>query len=173
MKALVIFNSQTGFTKRYAEWIAEDLNADLTSLKEAKQIKLSSYDTIIFGSWCMAGSLVGLNWFKKKLSSLTDKKLAIFACGASPKENPEVDTFLSERFTEDVFRETRVFYCPGGLNYNRMKMVSWLAMKLFSQILKNKKNKTSEEEIQANMISHNYDISERKYANEVVQWVKS
>ena len=28
MKTIVIYNSQTGFTKRYAEWIAEAAGAD-------------------------------------------------------------------------------------------------------------------------------------------------
>ena len=31
MKTVVIYNSQTGFTKRYAEWIADALDADICS----------------------------------------------------------------------------------------------------------------------------------------------
>ena len=29
MKTLVVYTSQTGFTKRYAQWIAERMEADL------------------------------------------------------------------------------------------------------------------------------------------------
>ena len=37
MKTLVIYTSQTGFTKRYAEWISEELNADIYDLKDVKK----------------------------------------------------------------------------------------------------------------------------------------
>ena len=37
MKTIVIYNSQTGFTKRYAEWIAEAAGADCLELSVAKR----------------------------------------------------------------------------------------------------------------------------------------
>ena len=37
MKTLVIYTSQTGFTKRYAAWISEELNADIYDLKDVKK----------------------------------------------------------------------------------------------------------------------------------------
>lgn len=39
MKTVVIYNSQTGFTKRYAEWIAAAAGADCMPLTEAKKNK--------------------------------------------------------------------------------------------------------------------------------------
>ena len=36
MKTLVVYTSQTGFTQRYAEWLAEEMNADIINLKEAQ-----------------------------------------------------------------------------------------------------------------------------------------
>ncbi len=36
MKTAIIYHSQTGFTKRYAEWIAEAAGADCFDLAEAK-----------------------------------------------------------------------------------------------------------------------------------------
>ena len=36
MKTAVIYTSQTGFTKRYAEWITEKTNADIFEIKPAK-----------------------------------------------------------------------------------------------------------------------------------------
>ena len=54
MKTIVIYNSQTGFTKRYAQWIAEAAGADCVELSEAKKKSMDSYEAIIFGSW--AGS---------------------------------------------------------------------------------------------------------------------
>ena len=51
MKTIVIYNSQTGFTKRYAEWIAEATGADCVELSAAKKKDLAAYEAIIFGGW--------------------------------------------------------------------------------------------------------------------------
>ena len=37
MKTIVIYNSKTGFTKRYAEWISEALSCECVELKEASK----------------------------------------------------------------------------------------------------------------------------------------
>lgn len=37
MQTIVIYNSKTGFTKRYAEWIAETAGAGCLPLSEAKK----------------------------------------------------------------------------------------------------------------------------------------
>ena len=42
MKTVVIYNSQTGFTKRYAQWIAEAAGADCLELSAAKRTNLGS-----------------------------------------------------------------------------------------------------------------------------------
>ncbi|MDD6653566.1 MAG: hypothetical protein PUE59_00940 [Treponema sp.] len=37
MKTIVIYTSQTGFTKRYAEWISEASGAECVEFKQAKK----------------------------------------------------------------------------------------------------------------------------------------
>ena len=39
MKTLITYSSQTGFTKKYATWLSEELKADCIPLKEAKKVK--------------------------------------------------------------------------------------------------------------------------------------
>ena len=41
MKTAVVYTSQTGFTKRYAEWIAERTRGDAIELGDAKKKDLS------------------------------------------------------------------------------------------------------------------------------------
>ena len=70
MKTAVIYISQTGCTKKYAEWIAEKSGADLFTCKDAKKKKASffaEYDAIIYAGWCMAGKVVSRNGFWKRL----------------------------------------------------------------------------------------------------------
>ena len=67
MKTIVIYTSQTGFTKRYAQWIADAAGAECLELSEAKKKDLTSYDAIIYGGWACAGGISKLGWFKSNL----------------------------------------------------------------------------------------------------------
>lgn len=94
MKTVVIYNSQTGFTKRYAQWIAEAAGADCLELSAAKKKSMDEYEAIVFGGWACAGSISKINWFKGNIDKWVDKKLITFCVGAGPIESPEVEPVL-------------------------------------------------------------------------------
>ncbi len=172
MKAIVIYNSQTGFTKRYAEWIAEATGADCLELSAAKKEDLTAYETIIFGGWACAGSISKINWFKRNIDKWADKKLIAFCVGGSPIENPEVDIALKRNFNVSEPEKVKTFYCPGGFNYEKMSTPSKLMMNIFIKTLKAKKDKTEAEETMVKMISSSYDISDKKYIEPILQYLK-
>lgn len=169
MKTIVIYNSQTGFTKRYAEWIAEAAGADCLELSAAKRKNMDTYKAIIFGGWACAGSISKLNWFKSNIDKWADKKLIAFCVGGSPMDNPEIELALKKNFKESELKKVSVFYCPGGFNYKKMSATSKLMMKLFIKMLKDKKDKTEAEQEMIKMISTSYDISDRKYMNPILE----
>ena len=180
MKTLIIYSSQTGFTKKYATWLSEELQADCIPLKDSKKINLDDYENIIYGSWFCAGGLNSLNWFitkASKLATIKNKKIAIFGVGASPKENPELPAAL-EKVNSVIFSKLdkdlnlKVFYCQGGLNYEIMGTPSKLAMKMFVKILKSNKNKTPQDEEMIKMVSSSYDISDKKFIEPIIDFIK-
>lgn len=173
MKTIVIYNSQTGFTKRYAQWIAEKATAECIEYNEAKKINFDSYEAIIFGGWAVAGSISKLKWFKQNISKWKDKKLVVFCVGASPIENPEIEATLPKNFTEEELKQVRWFYCPGGLDYKKMPATSKVAMKMFVKMLNSKKNKTEDDLEQIRMVSSSYDISDVKYIEPIIQYLNS
>lgn len=168
MKTVVIYNSQTGFTKRYAEWIAEAAGADCLPLTEAKKQDMSAYEAIVFGGWACAGSINKLGWFKENMECWKGKKLIVFCVGASPMESPEIDKALKQYFNEPKLEQASVFYCPGGLNYEKMSLSSRLMLKMFVKMLKAKKDKTKDDEEQIRMLSASYDISDEKYIEPIL-----
>ncbi|MEZ3474538.1 MAG: flavodoxin domain-containing protein [Lachnospiraceae bacterium] len=172
MKTIIIYNSQTGFTKRYAEWIAEAAKADCIELSAAKKKDLTAYEAIVFGSWACAGSISKISWFKGNINKWAGKKLIVFCVGASPIENPEVEIALSQIFNESERKKAALFYCPGGLNYDKMAAPSKLMMKLFVKSLKAKKVKTQEDELMIKMISSSYDIAGKQYIEPILQCLK-
>jgi menaquinone-dependent protoporphyrinogen IX oxidase len=175
MKSIVIYNSQTGFTKKYADWIAEATGCEAVPLKKAGRIKLAEYDAVVFGSWCMAESVSKVAWFKKQLPSLAaaGKKLFIFLVGASPAEAPEVQNALRRNFTDDEWSKIQAFYCPGGLNYEKMGWGSRTMLKMFVKMLSNKKDITQKELAQVQMLSKSFDISDKKYIEPIVAQLKA
>ncbi len=169
MKTVVIYNSQTGFTRRYAQWVAEAAGADCLELSKAKGKSLDEYEAVVFGSWACAGGISKINWFKGNMDKWTNKKLIAFYVGASPIESPQIEQCLKNNFNESQMKKVSVFYCPGGFNYEKMSAPSRLMMKMFIKSLKAKKDKTEEEQEMIKMISSSYDISDRKYIEPILR----
>lgn len=169
MKTAVIYNSKTGFTKKYAEWIAEAVSADCFELKTAKKKDFDRYDTIIFGGWACAGKISKISWFKSNIEKWSDKMLVVFSTGGSPAENPEIETYLLGNFSESEQKRVYAFYCPGGFNYEKMSAGSKFMMKMFQKAVGSKKDKTESDTQMLKMISKSYDISDRKYIEPIIE----
>lgn len=172
MKTAIIYFSQTGFTKQYAKWLAEEVNGECFAFAEAEKKDFSAYDTIVFGSWCHAGMIRKLSWFKERLPQWGDKKTVVFAVGAMPAESPEIAEALPKNFTDEEWAQISVFYCPGGLRYESMKLGSKVMMKMFAKMMASKKDKTEEEKAMAEMIGTSYDISDKKYVLPIAECIR-
>lgn len=176
MKTIVIYTSQTGFTKRYAEWIAERMNGDILEIREAKKKADSffdAYDAIVYGGWCMAGKVVKSGWFLAKAPGWKGKKLAVVAVGSSPDGTPEVADSLKKLLTEEQRQYIKAFYCQGGINYGRMKFPYRMAMKMFASSLKNKKNATAKEKEMGEYIAQDHDLADIRFIEPVVAYLEA
>ena len=174
MKTLIIYTSQTGFTKKYADWLAQKTGGDLLDLKDAQKKNdafFEDYEAIVYGGWVMAASVVKVKWFLNRAASWKGKKLAIYCVGGSPNDNPDVEVMLKNVLTDEQREYIRAFYCQGGFNYERMNAPSRLAMKLFVSALKKKKDPTEEEKIMTEMVAKSYDISDEKYLEPVIEYL--
>ena len=176
MKTLIIYTSQTGFTKKYAEWLAEKTSGDLLELKDAQKKDaafFNEYQAIVYGGWAMAGKVVKINWFLDKASSWKNKRLAVFCVGGSPNDNPDTETFLKNMLTDEQKNYIRAFYCQGGFNYEKMNTASRIAIKMFVSALKKKKDQTDDEKTMIRMISDSYDISDIRFTEPIVRYIES
>lgn len=171
MNTVVIYHSQTGFTERYAKWLAEATGADCFALADAKKQDLSAYETVVFGSWARAGSISKLEWFRKNIDRWAGKRLVVFCVGGSPADSPDVAAALRRGFSDAEWEKVRAFYCPGGMNYEKMSAPSRLLMKAFVSGIKAKKSKTASEQAMAELISSSYDLSDRKYLAPILRYL--
>lgn len=171
MKTAVIYHSQTGFTRKYAEWISEATGADCFELRNVKKQEFDRYDAIVFGGWACAGRISKISWFKSNIDKWSDKILIAFCTGGSPFESPQITPFLLGNFSEAEREKVHVFYCPGGFNYEKMSAGSKLMMKMFQKMVDAKKDKTEDDIEMLKMISHSYDISDKKYIEPIIKLI--
>ncbi len=74
MKTIVVYKSKTCFTKKYAQWITEDLSADLFEVSKVNIDILTQYDTIIYGGSLYAVGIIGVKLITKNINKLKDKR---------------------------------------------------------------------------------------------------
>lgn len=175
MNTLVIYSSQTGFTERYAKWIAETLDADVLSIKEAKKKQdtfFSSFEAIIYGGWNMGGKLVNAEWFLEKAVKWKEKKLAMFGVGATPEDAPEIQTFLDTMIPVEEKPYVRAFYCPGGLDYSKMNFFCRLVMKTMAKSMNKQENLSSYEKEKVKALLTSFDASDKKFIEPIVDYMK-
>ena len=145
MKTIVVYKTTSGFTKKYAEWIAADLHADLVPFKQADGALLASYETIIYGGCLHAVGISGVGLVKKNLARLAGKNVIVFTVGASPAREGILDEVLSRNFTEEQRRRIRFFYLRGGFDFSKLDAPNKILMSLLKAKLQKKKTLTDDE----------------------------
>lgn len=173
MKNLVIYKSKTGFTEMYAKWISEGLDCPAVSYEDLKSVHLSEYDIIIFGSRIHAGRVDGLSKFKKQLEEEDNKKLVVFATGATPANaREEIENVWKTTFPTEEQLKTPHFYMQAGLSYEKMGVGDRFIMKTLAKFLSEKSSKDSVQSGCEQAIRNSYDISSREYINPLIKYIR-
>jgi len=137
MKRIVLFESGTGFTAQYAAWIADELQCESVELKNAKAVKLSEYDQVIFGGWMCAGKVMGYD----KVVKMNAKNVVLFAVGMAPSV-PEVTEKIVK---ENGFDAEGFFYFEGGYRPEKVNFIMRTMMKMLKKSIEKKPEKTEED----------------------------
>lgn len=171
MKTILLYKSNTGFTKKYAEWIQAELNCTTIPLNEANILEITKYDIIIFGGGMHANRINGIKFINDNLERLKNKHLIIFATGATPASAiVEVERFKKANIPSGS--DIPFFYFESGMNYQDMRMGDKLMMNCLKLALKTKKNKNSVEQGTMDAISNSYDNSKPIYIEPLIDYVR-
>lgn len=173
MKTIVIYKSKTGFTKKYAKWIAEELSCDSLSVSEVNVNILESYDTVIYGGSLHAVGINGIKFITKNLHKLKDKKLVIFATGASPFREDIINEVINKNFTKDQQQYIRFFYMRGGFDYSKLNVFDKFLMTLLKWKLKSKRELTQDDKGMLASYKNPVDFTSKKNINEIITYVNS
>lgn len=165
-KTIIIYRSKTGFSRRCALWLGEDLQCRAADWSERKGLDLAAYSTVILVSGLYAGQMAGLKWLTKQLPRLEGKRVAAVALGASPAESPECKETLEKLFKP--LPQVRGFYCQGGLDYEHMGAVDRTLMAGLRSMLR----KDPEKAEMLESISRSFDALKRESLAPVLAWVR-
>ena len=130
MKTVVIYKSKTGFTKKYAKLIAEDLSADIFEVSDVNIHNLTTYDNIIYGESLHAIGIIGVKLITQNIKKFKDKKVVAFATGASPSSNNVINEVIDKNFTSEQQKYIKFFYLRGGFNYSKLNFLDKILMSL-------------------------------------------
>ena len=164
MKGIVIYKSSTGFTKRYAEWIAEELGCETITLKEATSHELSGYDTIVYGGGIRANMINGLDKFKKIVDNY--KQLYVFGVGASEDSNMVIEEIRKANVA--YFGNISFYYFRGGMNLDKMRGLEKMMMRIIKKSLAKKQDLLEKDKAMIEMLSMPCDFSNKNFIEPLI-----
>lgn len=144
MKTIVAFKSKSGYTKTYAEWIAQELGCDIK--ENAVLSDILGYDTIIYGGGMYAGGFNGAKLITKNLDKLNGRKIALFAVGSNPGREHEMQPFWDKVLTAEQQKAIGHFYLRGGFDFGRLSTGDKVLMKMLKARLQSLKERTEDEQ---------------------------
>ncbi len=164
MKAIV-YESNTGYTRKYAELLANKADLPVYARKEAGE-HLKQGDEIIYMSWMCAGNVIGC---KKALKQYSVKAV----CGVGmAKASLKVVQDITEKYH---FSDIKLFYLQGGFDMNKLHGFYKLMMKTMSKTvgesIKKKETKTEEELEMLNMLQNGNDMVNEENLKPVLEWL--
>ncbi|MBN1307547.1 MAG: hypothetical protein JXA18_06500 [Chitinispirillaceae bacterium] len=173
IKRAVVYKSLSGFTKKYAQWIAEELQADLFPVQKAKFALLSEYDLIVYGGSLHAVGISGVGIIKKNLCRLAGKTVVVFAVGASPPAEGILEEVLNRNFSPEQRSLIRLFYLRGGFDYSKLDLPGKILMTLLKWKLRRKPSLTGDEKGILDAYDHPVDFTDRATIAGLVRYVRS
>jgi menaquinone-dependent protoporphyrinogen IX oxidase len=178
LKVAVLYRSKTGFTKKYAEWIAEELSVDAHNLDDVKNLSelLQGIDTLVYGGGLYA---IGINGLKKLLTDQGMREIRnvfIFCTGLSI-DSEEVRKEIYENNLNDVEkRNVNLYYYRGGFDLRKLNLMDQLLMRLLKIKIEMKKKRSplASDELGMLAVFHRQvDFTDRKLVTNLVQDIRN
>lgn len=158
---LIVYESKTGFTKKYADMLAARTKLKLYPVKEIS--KISKNDEIIFLGWMKAGTIQGLS----KLKSYNVK--AVCASGTGRNAEPDTETVIAR----NKISGKPFFYLRGGCkSLKEMKGMDKLMLSMFVKMLKSRKDKDEKTEEAITIIENGFDGVKEENLEPILLWIE-
>lgn len=163
MVAAIIYESNTGFTKKYAKLLGKELGLKAYTIKEAESI-LKLQSPVVFLGWICAGKITG---YEKAARSYHISAV----CGVGlrqPGEDAARKISLDNRLGNIPF-----FYLQGGYDKQKLGLVYKMMMGMMEKGLEHKQHLTEEELYMKRMIKEGADNVSIEQLNPIIRYLKT
>ena len=175
-KTLVIYTSKYGYTEKYAQWLAEELKADICENEKINVGKLKDYSTIIFGSSLYAGKNKGAVALVKCFEQIKDKKVVLFTVGMFDIKSEEniisINKELSKVIPPEIREKIKIFHVRGGIDCHNLSLQHKIMMKFAHSTLskKSKNELTDGDKDFLSIYGKKIDFSDKKMLKPIVEY---
>ena len=165
MKA-IIYKSNSGFTKKYAELLSDKTGIPVYEIKEGFK-KVPSGSEIIYMGWLMAGKIAG---YKKAAAKYSIKAVCAVGMAAFTEKYQE------ETKSQNSIQEAKFFYLQGGFDMNKLHGMYKFMMKTMIKSMKpkieKKEVKTQEDLDILEMAGEGKDCVKEENLIGIIDWIK-
>ncbi|MBP3656560.1 MAG: flavodoxin [Clostridia bacterium] len=131
-KGIILVQSRYGTAKIYADWLAEATGYDMMEAKKAAAASLQAYDVILLGGGVYASSISGMGVLKKHIAALQGKKIAVFAVGAAPHDEPTIAKLRGANL-RGALSGIPLFYCRGAWDMEKLRFLDRTLCRMLSK----------------------------------------
>lgn len=163
MKRLVVYQSSTGFTKQYADWMAKELGCEAKPIKKVTISEVKEQDVIVFGGWIFGSMVMGLN----KIRKMSPSKLVVFGVGLT-QAGEEVETLIRN---QNHLEATPFFYLQGGFRPEKLGFLKRMMLSLVRKSVAKKQEKTEQDIFMEEALSKPGDYTDVSFIKPLVEFI--
>ena len=117
---IIIYGSQYGTTRKYADELAKRTNIECKSYEDV--IDIEQYNTVIYIGGLYVGGVLGMKKTLAKISQCQNKKIIIVTVGlADPMDADNTDNIKSNmkrQLSKELYENAHIFHFRGGIDYS-------------------------------------------------------
>ena len=140
MNSIIVYGSNYGTTKQYANELSRRTNMKVISFKKVNQ-QINDYDNIIYLGALYAGGVLGMSKTLKKLNNISNKKIIIVTVGLSDPTDEvnknNIKNNIKNQMPKKFFEKAKIFHLRGGIDYSKLNFAHKTMMKLLYNAVKN------------------------------------
>lgn len=157
----IVYVSNTGSSKKYAEMLAEKISCPVFSFKDSDSVPAGS--EIVFIGWVMAGAVQGLKEAREKFGALK----AVVAVGMMTGEKQDNDLKDKNQITEPFFS------LPGAFDMSKLSGMYKMMMGMIVKMLKSKLKESNEPKAKEVMekFEEGFDMVEEKNLDGIIAFL--
>lgn len=122
MKGIIVYGSNYGTTRAYAQELAKRTGWPAVDWQQAKN--LAEYETVVYLGGLYAGGVVGLKKVLPQLEQAPKQKLVLVTVGLADPTAPEnvanIRASLQKQLPGALYQKAQFAHLRGGIDYSRL-----------------------------------------------------